>query len=278
MDTIVLTPGRRALDLGVGDLWRHRELLAFFVWRDIRVRYKQTLLGAAWAILQPLLTMIIFTIFFGRLAGIRSDDLPYPLFSYAGLLPWTMFAQSVGLAASSLIQSTNLITKVYFPRPLIPMATVLSSLVDLGLASFLLAGLMAYYGVAPTWTVVAVPFVVLVALVFATGVGLWLSALNVEYRDVRYVVPFLVQLWLFVTPVIYPTSFVTTKLVELGVPEWIYGLNPMVGVVQGFRWAVLGAGAPPLALLAVGSVTSAFVFVSGMLYFRRMERSFADVI
>lgn len=278
MDTVILTPSRRVLEVGVRDLWRHRELLSFFVWRDIQVRYKQTVLGASWAILQPLLTMIIFTIFFGRLAGIESEGLPYPLFSYAGLLPWTAFAQSVALAASSLIQSTNLITKVYFPRPLIPMAAVISGLVDLCLASLVLAALMAFYGTAPSIAVVTAPLVVLIAVIFAMGAGLWLSALNVEYRDVRYAVPFLIQLGLFVTPVIYPTSFVTTKLSELGLPEWLYGLNPMVGVVQGFRWAVLGAGPAPVALLAVGSVTSLLVFVSGMLYFRRMERSFADMI
>jgi lipopolysaccharide transport system permease protein len=278
LPTLVIEPrpGWRAFDLT--ELWAYRELLYFLVWRDIKVRYKQTVLGAAWAILQPLATAVVFTLFFGRLAGIGSDGLPYPLFSYAGLLVWTFFAQGLAQSSASVVGSANLITKVYFPRVVIPLSAVVAGLVDLAVASPLLVVLMAYYKVWPGAAIVALPLVLLLALLAATGVGLWLAALNVEYRDVRYVVPFLVQLWLFVTPVIYPASTVAPRLEKLGVPGWALGLNPMAGVVEGFRWAMLGRGAAPLHLVFASAVVALILCVTGALYFRSVERSFADVV
>ncbi|MDD5564330.1 MAG: ABC transporter permease [Thermoanaerobaculaceae bacterium] len=278
LPTLVIEPrpGWRAFDLT--DLWAFRELLYFLVWRDIKVRYKQTVLGAAWAILQPLATAVVFTLFFGRLAGIGSDGLPYPLFSYAGLLVWTFFAQGLAQSSASVVGSANLITKVYFPRVVIPFAAVIAGLLDLAVATPLLLLMMAYYKVWPGIAIVALPLVLLLALLTAIGVGLWLSALNVEYRDVRFVVPFLVQLWLFVTPVIYPASVVAPHLEKLGVPGWVLGLNPMAGVVEGFRWAMLGRGAAPAALIAASAAVAVLLCVTGAFYFRSMERSFADVV
>jgi lipopolysaccharide transport system permease protein len=275
---LVIEPGRRFAAVRLKELWQYRELLYFLVWRDIKVRYKQTVLGAAWAILQPLATAVVFTLFFGRLAGIGSDGLPYPLFSYAGLLVWTFFAQGLAQSSASVVGSANLITKVYFPRLVIPLAAVLSGLLDLAVATPLLGVMMAYYKVWPGAAIVAVPLVLLLALLAATGVGLWLAALNVEYRDVRYVVPFLVQLWLFVTPVIYPASTVAPHLEKLGVPGWALGLNPMAGVVEGFRWAMLGRGAPPISLVATSAIVALVLCVTGALHFRSVERSFADVV
>jgi len=275
---VVIEPTRRLAALRLGELWAYRELLYFLVWRDVKVRYKQTALGAAWAILQPLMTAAVFTIFFGRLAGIASDGLPYPLFSYGGLLVWTFFAQGLSQSSNSVVASAQLITKVYFPRLVIPIAAVLSGLVDLAVALPLLAAMMWYYGIWPGVAVLAVPLLALLALVAATGVGLWLSALNVEYRDVRYVVPFLVQLWLFVTPVIYPASVLTPRLQRLGLPTWLWGINPMAGVVEGFRWAMLDAPTSPGPLIAASTVTGFALLFSGAYYFRRVERSFADVV
>ena len=237
----VIEPQGRLAGPRLREVWAYRELLYFLVWRDVKVRYKQTVLGAAWAILQPLATAAVFTIFFGRLAGIPSDGLPYPLFAYAGLLVWTFFAQGLAQSSASVVGSANLITKVYFPRLVIPFSAVLSGLLDLAIATPLLVVMMAYYRVWPGAAIVAAPFVLALALLAVTGVGLWLSALNVEYRDVRFVVPFLVQLWLFVTPVIYPASVVTPRLERLGLPGWVLGLNPMAGVVEGVRWATLGS-------------------------------------
>ena len=276
--TTVIEPGRGWTALRLNELWEYRELLFFLVWRDVKVRYKQTFLGAAWAILQPLAAMVVFTIFFGRLAKVGSDGLPYPLFSYAGLLPWTFFAQGLSQSSDSLVGSQNLIKKVYFPRLVITSSSVLGGLVDFGLAFVVLLGMMAYYRVAPTAAVVFLPLLLLLAFSTALGVGMWLSALNVQYRDVRYVVPFFIQLWLFVTPVIYPMSRVTEKLTELGLPGWIYGLNPMAGVVEGFRWALLGTGNAPGPVIAASSAVAAALVVSGAYYFRRMEKTFADVV
>src|SRR5512136_248994 len=275
---VVIEPTRRLRTLHLRELWAYRELLYFLVWRDIKVRYKQTTLGAAWAILQPLMTAAVFTIFFGRLAGIASDGLPYPLFSYSGLLVWTFFAQGLTQSSNSVVGSAQLITKVYFPRLVIPIAAVLSGLVDLAVALPLLAVMMWYYGIWPGMAVLAVPFLTLLALVAATGVGLWLSALNVAYRDVRYVVPFLVQLWLFVTPVIYPASVLAPRLQRLGLPSWVWGVNPMAGVVEGFRWAVLDAPTSPGPIIAASTVVGLALLLSGAWYFRRAERSFADVV
>lgn len=276
--TIVIQPVAGWTSLGLADIWAYRELLYFLVWRDVKVRYKQTLLGVAWAILQPLLTMVVFTIFFGRLANVGSEGLPYPLFSFAGLLPWTLFALGIGQSSASLVSSANLIKKVYFPRLVIPASSVFAALVDFVLAFLLLGGMMAYYRVTPSLTILFLPYLVLLAVCATLGVGIWLAALNVQYRDVRYVVPFFVQIWLFVTPVIYPSSRVLAKLAEKGIPGWIYGLNPMAGVVEGFRWALLGGQNRPFGLIAASTVVSVVLLVTGMFYFKRTERLFADVV
>jgi lipopolysaccharide transport system permease protein len=278
LPTVVIRPTRGWTSLRLHDVWEYRELLYFLVWRDVKVRYKQTALGAAWAILQPLMAMIVFTIFFGNLAGVGSEGLPYPLFSYAGLLPWTFFAQGLSQSSDSLVGSANLVRKVYFPRLVIPASSVIGGLVDFAIAFIVLVALMAFYRVAPTPTALFLPLFVLLALATALGVGMWLSALNVQYRDVKYVLPFFIQLWLFVTPVIYPAGRVTSRLAKLGIPVWLYGLNPMVGVVEGFRWALFGSGSGPGPVLAASAAISAFLLVSGAFYFRRMERTFADVV
>ncbi|MEW6336980.1 MAG: ABC transporter permease [Acidobacteriota bacterium] len=275
---LVIGPERGWTSLRLRELWEYRELLYFFVWRDVKVRYKQTVLGAAWAILQPLMSAAVFTVFFGRLAGIPSDGVPYPLFAYAGLLVWTFFSQAISQAGGSLVSSANLITKVYFPRAVVPASSVLSGLVDLAVATPVLVLLMVYYGVNPGGRLILVPVVLILAVGSAFGVGLWLSALTVEYRDVRYVVPFLVQIWLFMTPVIYPASQVGPLLASRGLPVWLLGLNPMAGVVEGFRWAVVGTPTAPWSLLASSALFGAAVLVSGAFYFRATERSFADVV
>lgn len=275
---LVIEPTRGLSLFRWREVWEYRELLYFLVWRDVKVRYKQTVLGVAWAILQPLLTMIVFTIFFGRLARVGSDELPYPLFSYTGLLIWTFFSSALTQASSSLIGSSNLITKVYFPRFVIPAAAVLSSLVDLAVAFPLLVLLLVYYGVTPGVGALLFPLVVVLALATALGFGLWLSALNVKYRDVRYAIPFLVQLWLFITPVIYPASTVTAWLEGRGLPAWLVAINPMTGVVEGFRWALLSPPTRPWSILVVSALIAAAALFSGAVYFRSMERSFADVV
>jgi homopolymeric O-antigen transport system permease protein len=274
----IIEPSHGWVAVRLDELWEHRELLYFFVWRDVKVRYKQTVLGAAWAVLQPLLTMLIFTIFFGGLAGIGSEGAPYPIFSYAGLLPWTFFAQGLGGASNSLVGSASLLKKVYFPRLIVPVSAVLGGLVDFAVAFVVLGGMMAWYGVLPGIEILLLPLFLMLAFGAALGTGLWLSALNVEYRDVRYVMPFFIQLLLFVTPVIYPAGKVVDKLEAMGLPGWLYGLNPMVGVIHGFRWALLGSALSPGPLLAAGSVVTVFLLVGGLFYFRRMERTFADVV
>ena len=264
------TTGWRALDLS--ELWAYRELVYFLIWRDIKVRYKQTLLGASWAIIQPLFTMLIFSLFFGRLARVPSDNLPYPVFSYTALVPWTLFATGLTMSANSLVGSQELLKKVYFPRLAIPLAPVLGGLVDFGIAFVVLLGLMAYYGIFPGIAVLAVIPLLLLTLVTALGVGLWLSALNVQYRDVRYTLPFLVQAWLFATPIAYPSSMLDAPW------RTVYALNPMVGVVEGFRWALLGADTAPGPMILVSALTSLAILAGGALYFRRMERTFADIV
>ena len=267
-----IVPTSGWVSLRLGELAEYRELLYFLVWRDVVVRYKQTVLGAAWALIQPLFTMVVFSLFFGRLAGVPSDGVPYPIFTLTALVPWTFFATGMSLASNSLVGSANLITKVYFPRLTIPLATVLSGLVDFALAFALLVVMMLFYGIVPDLRVLWLPLFVALALVTALGVGLWLSALNVQFRDVRYVVPFLTQLWLFATPIAYPSSLLH------GWWRTVYGLNPMVGVVEGFRWALLGVGRGPDATLAASVAAAVVLLVSGAFYFRRMERSFADVV
>ncbi len=259
-------------ELRLAELVEYRELAAFLVWRDVKVRYKQTALGVAWAILQPLATMVLFTIVFGRLAGLPSDGTPYPLFALVGLLPWQVFAGSLTGAAQSLVGSAGLITKVYFPRLVVPLASALATLVDFFVASIVLAGLMAYYRVMPTAAVVTLPLFLALALTTALGVGLWFAALNVRYRDVQYVLPFFMQLWLFASPVAYSTSLIHSPLARA-----VYGLNPMAGAIQGFRWALLGAP-PPGVLLWPSVAVAAALFLSGLFFFKRMEETFADVI
>lgn len=276
--TILIQPSRGWASLRLGEVWAYHELLYFLMWRDVKIRYKQTVLGAAWSILQPLLTMVVFTIFFGRLAKIGSDGLPYPLFSYAGLLPWTFFAEGLSKCSSSLVSDSSLIKKVYFPRLVIPGAAVLAGLVDFGIAFLFLIALMVFYGVAPSLTILFLPFFLLLAVGASLGAGLWLSALNVKYRDVRFVAPFFIQLWLFVTPVIYPSSAVSARLAKMGLPSWLYGLNPMAGVVEGFRWALFGTGVRPGPIIIASAAVTALLLVSGAFYFRRMERTFADVV
>lgn len=255
------------------ELWEYREVLYFLVWRDIKVRYRQTLIGAAWAIIQPFMTMVVFTIFFGRLAKVPSDGMPYPLFAFAALVPWTFFANGLTLGSNSLVASGNLITKVYFPRLLVPCARVLSGLLDFLLAFSVLLGMIWWYGrlPRPSW-ILWVPGLLLLTLLTAVGISLWLSALNVRYRDIQHVVPFLVQLWLFATPIAYPSSLLAEHW-----RVW-YALNPMVGVVEGFRWALLGTGTAPGLVLSVSGFAAVTLLVSGAFFFRRIERTFADVI
>ena len=267
-----IEPSRGWVSLNLDELWRYRELLFFLVWRDVKVRYKQTALGAAWAIIQPFFTMVVFSLFFGRLAKMPSDGIPYPIFSFAALVPWAYFAGALDQSSNSLVGSANLIKKVYFPRLAIPIATVLSGLVDFAIAFTMLLGMMLYYGIVPGARVLVLPLFVLLALVTALGVGLWLSALNVEYRDVRYVIPFITQIWMFSTPVAYPSSLLSQPW------RTVYGLNPMVGEVEGFRWALLGTNTAPGPILAASSLAAVAILVSGAFYFRRMEKTFADVV
>jgi len=276
--TVRIKPGRGWAPVNLKEIWVYRELLYFLVWRDVKVRYKQTILGGLWAILQPFFTMIVFTIFFSKLAGIGSDGVPYPIFSYAGLLSWNFFAQALSQSSSSIVTDASLITKVYFPRLVIPISAVLAGVVDFAVAFVLLIGMMAYYHLWPSAAVVYLPLLLLLAVAAALGVGLWLSALNVQYRDVRYVIPFFIQIWLFVTPVIYPGSKVAAKLKEIGLPPWLYGLNPMAGVVEGFRWALIRTPPPSASVLITSTTVTILLLVSGAFYFSRMERGFADIV
>lgn len=268
----IIRPSRGWVSLRLHELWEYRELVYFLAWRDISVRYKQTVLGAAWAIIQPFFTMIVFSLFFGRLAQVPSDGVPYPIFSYAGLLPWQFFATAIGNSSNSLVGSANLLSKVYFPRLAIPIASVIPALVDFVIAFVVLLGMMLFYGIAPTLNVVWLPLLLLLALVTALGVGLWLSALNVEYRDIRYTIPFITQFWMFASPVAYPSSMVPEQW------RWLYALNPMVGVIEGFRWALLGTETAPGLMVIVSTLAALALLVSGAFYFRRMEKTFADVV
>jgi lipopolysaccharide transport system permease protein len=268
----IIEPARGWMPLDLAELWRYRELLFFLVWRDIKVRYKQTVLGIGWAVLQPVLTMVVFTLFFGKLAGVSSDGVPYSLFTFVGLVPWTFFAYGLAQSANSVVASQSLIGKIYFPRILLPTATVLSGVVDYLVAIVVLFPLMAYYRVMPGIAVLWVVPLSLLTFATALAVGLWLSALNVKYRDVRYLVPFLTQLWLFATPIAYSSSLLSDT--------WrrVYALNPMVGVVEGFRWALLGTGRAPGAVLLVSTLAAAVALVAGAAYFQRTEVAFADIV
>jgi lipopolysaccharide transport system permease protein len=269
---IYVKPTQGWASLKLRELWEYRELLYFLTWRDIKVRYKQTVLGAAWAIIQPFFTMVVFSLFFGKLAGIPSDDIPYPIFSYAALVPWSFFAHGVSQSSNSLVGSANLITKVYFPRLVIPISAVVSGVVDFVLAFVVLLGMMFFYGIMPTPAVVWLPLFILLAFVTSLGVGLWLSAMNVLFRDVRYAVPFLLNVWMFATPIAYPSSLLNEPW------RTLYGINPMVGVVEGFRWALLGTETTPGPMIFVSAVAAVALLVTGAYYFRRMEKTFADVI
>jgi len=269
---LVIEPGSSRIGKQLRDLWAYRELLYFLAWRDFKVRYKQTVIGAGWAIIQPFFTMVVFSIFFGYLGKIPSDGIPYPVFAYCALLPWSLFAHALGESSNSLVNNQGLITKVYFPRLIIPIAPLFVGLVDFGIAFVVLLGMMLYYGIVPGVAALTLPLFLVLAVLTALAVGMWLSALNVQYRDVRYTIPFLTQLWLFATPVAYPSSLL---------PEpWrsLYGLNPMAGVVEGFRWALLGKTHAPGPLIAVSVIAVLLLLVGGLRYFTRMEQTFADVV
>ncbi len=264
------TRGWRALNLK--ELWQYRELLYFLSWRDIKVRYKQTILGALWAIVQPFLTMAVFSLFFGKLAGMPSDGVPYPVFAFAALVPWTFFSNGLTQSGNSLVQSAGMLKKVYFPRLIVPVSSILSGVVDFVFAFAVLFAMMLWYGIMPTGNAVWLPLLLLLAFGTALGVGLWLSAMNVQFRDVRYTIPFLAQFWLFATPIAYPSSLLSEPW------RTLYGINPMVGVVEGFRWALLGTATGPGPLLLVSVAAMMLILVSGLFYFRRMETTFADVV
>ena len=269
--TVVIRARSGMAALNLSDLWVYRELIGFMTWRDVIVRYKQTFLGVAWAVLRPFLSMVVFTIFFGNLAQVPSDGIPYPIFSYTALLPWELFSKALSDASRSLIQNSNMITKIYFPRMILPLASVIAGLVDFAIAFVVLIGLMMYYQITPTPNIIYLPLFILLALVTSFGTGLWLSAANVAYRDVNYVLPFLTQMWMFITPIVYPSSMVPEQW------QVIYSLNPMAGVVNGFRWALLGTDPPaPTMWISVG--VAIVMLISGLFYFKKMERQFADLI
>lgn len=260
------------MPLNLRELWEYKELLYFFVWRDLKVRYKQTALGVAWAILQPVMMVLVFTVFFGTLLKVPSGGVPYPVFSFTALLAWNLFARGLTDASTSLSGSRDLVTKVYFPRLLLPTADVLAALVDFGISFAVLIGLLIYYGITPTLAVVLLPGFLLIAVLAALGIGFWFSALDARYRDIRYLVPFIVQLWFFATPIVIPATIVPLEW------RWLYSLNPMVGVVEGFRWALLGTAwtIDPTAWISIVAVVA--IFIGGLYYFRRAERIFADVV
>jgi lipopolysaccharide transport system permease protein len=267
-----IKPSSGFVSLKMRELWEYRELLFFLVWRDVKVRYKQTALGAAWAIIQPVTTMIVFSVFFGKLGKLSSDGLPYPIFAFAALVPWTLFANGLMQATNSLVGSSHLIKKVYFPRLIIPIAAVLAGVIDFLLAFAVLIVLMAFYGIAPGVNALWLPVFLLMTLIASLAVSLWLSALNVQFRDVRHVIPFLTQIWLFATPIAYSSSLLSEPW------RTIYGINPMVGVVEGFRWALLGTDTQPGWMAAVSMLAALVLLISGAFYFRRMEKTFADII
>jgi lipopolysaccharide transport system permease protein len=272
IDTTMIAPPSRLLDLNLRELWNYRELLYFFVWRDLKVRYKQTAIGALWAILQPFLTMLVFSLFFGRLAHIPSNGLPHPVFYYSGLLAWIYFAGALQHATNAMVENQRVITKVYFPRLLLPMSAVASGLVDLAFGFVVFLGMLVYYRIAPGPAILLMPLFLLLALLTALGVGLWLSALNAMYRDVRYIVPFLIQFWMFASPVAYPSTLVPERW------RGIYGLNPMAGVVEGFRWSLTGHGQPPSLLIAASTAMVLILLAGGVAYFQKVEGTIADVV
>jgi lipopolysaccharide transport system permease protein len=269
---IRIEPSKGWVSLKLRELWKYRELLYFLTWRDVKVRYKQTVLGAAWAIIQPFFTMVVFSVFFGKLAKVPSDGIPYPIFSYTALVPWTFFAQGLAQASNSLVSHANLIKKVYFPRLAMPVARLLAGTVDFVLAFIVLLIMMLVYGILPTLNALWLPLFLLLALITSLGTALWLSAMNVQFRDVGYTVPFITQFWMFVTPIAYPSSLLSEPW------KTLYGINPMAGVVEGFRWALLGTDTAPGPIIIVSSLAALALLVSGAFYFRRMEKTFADVV
>lgn len=273
---ITIEPLRGWAPLELRELWNCRELIYFFVWRDLKIRYKQTILGAAWAVLQPLLTMVVFSVIFGHLAGLPSDGTPYPIFTYTALLPWQLFAYALSQTALSLVSNQQLLKKVYFPRLVIPVSAVLCWLVDFSIGFLVLLLLMFYYGIVPTLAILTLPFFVLLAMAAALAVGLWLATLNVQYRDIRYAIPFLIQFWLFVTPVAYSSSLILDRIPEFW--RFLYGLNPMAGVIEGFRWALLGKSGDVGPLIIVSALVVLVLLLGGLAYFRRMEGTFSDVV
>jgi lipopolysaccharide transport system permease protein len=269
---VIIKPSRGWVPLRLRELWAYRELLVFLTWRDLKIRYKQTILGAAWVVIQPFMTMVVFSVIFGQLARLPSDGLPYPIFTFTALLPWGFFASALNRSSTSLVNSAALITKVYCPRLIIPISAAVGGVVDFAIAFVILLGMMAFYGIAPPVAVLTLPFFLLLALVTALGVGLWLSALNVRYRDVGQAIPFLVQIWLYASPVGYSSSLIPERWRPL------YGLNPMAGVVEGFRWALLGTRWQPGPLIGISAAVALVLFAAGAFYFRRMEKAFADVV
>jgi lipopolysaccharide transport system permease protein len=270
--TVVVQPSRSLLSLGLREVWRYRELLYFLVWRDIKIRYKQTLIGAMWAVFQPLLTILIFTIVFGYFVNVPSDGLPYPIFVFAALLPWTYFSEATSRSSGSLVGDANLLRKVYFPRLIIPLASVATPMVDFGLAFGLFIGMLLWYGMTPTTDAFLVPVFIFLAMMTALSVSLWLAALNVRYRDIRHTVPFLIQFWMYASPIVYPASVVPEK--------WrvVFALNPMTGVIEGFRWALLGSQSPDFSVMIASATVVLLLLFGGLVFFRRMERTFADVV
>jgi lipopolysaccharide transport system permease protein len=271
-ETVLIRPSTGLAALNLGDLWLYRELIVFMIWRDLKVRYKQTFLGAAWAVIQPVLTMLVFNFIFGTVAKVPTDGLPYPIFAYTALLPWGLFTTALNTASRSLTANQNMITKIYFPRLVLPMASVLGGLVDFAIAFLILIAMLIYYKVTPTAAVWTLPLFLLLALLTALGTALWLSAINVQYRDVNYVLPFLTQFWLFLTPVAYSAKVISEKW------QLVYSLNPMAGVVNGFRWALLGTDTGPGLTMGISAAIAMVVLISGLFYFRSMERTFADTI
>ena len=270
--TVIIEPRRGLLHLDLPAIWQYRVLLYFLVWRDLKVRYKQTAIGIGWAVIQPLITMLIFTVIFGYFAKLPSDGLPYPIFAYSGLLPWNYFASALNRCSVSVVADAHLITKVYFPRLILPIAGAISGLIDFAISFFLLLGMMTWFGSVPGWSVLTIPVFLGLALVTALAVGLWLSALNVRYRDVGHTIPFLVQVWMFLSPIVYPVSIIPEKY------RLLYSLNPMVGVIEGFRWALLGKAGPEFSLLVVSAFVVGVLFVTGLVFFKNMEQTFADVV
>jgi len=270
--TIVIQPTRDLFHLDLHEIWQHRDLLYFLVWRDVKVRYKQTAIGAAWALLNPLVTMAIFTVVFGHFAKLPSDGMPYPIFVFAALLPWNYYSQAITRSGASLVGDANLIRKVYFPRVIIPLSATITPLVDFAIAFGLLLGMMIWFGMSPTWAVLTLPLFAAMTMIIALGVGLWLSALNVRYRDVGHIIPFLTQVWLYATPVAYSLNLVPSQF------RLLYSLNPMVGVVEGFRWAIRGSGDLEVGAVVVSAAVSVLVLVGGLAFFKHMEETFADVV